>query len=494
MTMIGSDLSRLLEGFHAAQANGTLTFLVIAVLIACLFEFINGFHDTANSVATVIYTRSMKPAPAVIWSGICNFIGVWAGGIAVAMGILKLLPPQILGAADAGISLIAVFSMLIASCIWNFMTWFWGLPASSSHALIGGILGIGVGFSLWNGMPIASGLQWAKVGEVGLSLLISPLLGFGLSGALLYLLKKQFHLPKLHQAPKGNEPPPFLTRLLLIGTSSGVSFAHGSNDGQKGVGLIMLILIGVLPAQFALNPTGSSTEAEQVRNAAKQIELRLSGLAGVKPATSGIEFLPAAYAADAITGLTLAELASESAKKIETGVPNAGSLSDLPADQKIPLRSAIFKLDSQLSALEKSGVRFPDLAQARKTLKARVEYAPSWVLLIVSLSLGLGTMVGWRRIAVTIGEKIGSTEMTYAQGAVSQAVAASMIGFSSLAGVPVSTTHCLSSGVAGTMVAAGSRIQAKTVKSILIAWVLTLPATLVLSAGLFFIFSAIFRS
>ena len=144
MDPLNTDLQVLKAGFESALQSGSLTLLLLAIAAACFFEFINGFHDTANAVATVIYTRSLRPWPAVVWSGICNFLGVFIGGISVAMGIVKLLPVNLLAGSNATVSLIMVFSMLASSVIWNFGTWFLGLPASSSHALIGGIIGVGV--------------------------------------------------------------------------------------------------------------------------------------------------------------------------------------------------------------------------------------------------------------------------------------------------------------------------------------------------------------
>jgi PiT family inorganic phosphate transporter len=483
---IAPDLEVLKSGISAAVSSGTLGILLFGLLVACIFEFINGFHDTANAVATVIYTRSLRPWTAVVWSGICNFIGVFLGGITVAMGILKLLPIDILVSGTPTLCLVTVFSLLLSSCLWNFGTWYFGIPASSSHALVGGILGVGLGYSLDQGIPISSGVNWSKAGEIGLSLLVSPLLGFALAALGLILFKKLIKSPKLHRAPGPNGKPPFWIRLALITTSSGVSLAHGSNDGQKGVGLVMLILLAILPAQFSLAPE-SADRFHAVHDAALSIKAEVEHLRITVPASSSA-ILPAAHAQagppEAVTPATekLFEKVTLLADEIsaEADMLSASPRVDDPV--RIAMRKRIMELESTLKKIEKSGYEVSTLSPARKTLSSVIEFAPFWVLGLVAFSLGLGTMIGWKRIVVTIGEKIGKTHLTYAQGAVSETVAMSMIGFSALAGVPVSTTHCLSSGVAGTMVAQGSGVQPGTVRKIVMAWILTLPVTILLSA------------
>jgi low-affinity inorganic phosphate transporter len=462
-------------------SDQSLLLLFLAVGVACLFEFINGFHDTANSVATVIYTRSLRPSQAVLWSALCNFIGVFAGGISVAMGIVKLLPMDLIASGNTALTLITVFSMLIASCVWNFATWYIGLPASSSHALIGGLIGVGVGNALSQGMPASSGVNWTKTMEIGGSLLVSPLLGFGIAALALYLLSRKVDIRA--SAEDHNSPPPFFTRLALIGSSTGVSLAHGSNDGQKGVGLIMLILITVMPAQFALSTDALNRNSEPTRVALESMESKLLKHIAEGP-KNGASLVPVAHATDGVVPDS-AKTSIHLARIIRESLAGASSPDQLQAEQKLALRKQIYSLESEFKKLEKQGYALESLQPLRKNLLGLVEYSPLWVLVLVALSLGLGTTVGWKRVVETLGEKIGSGKMTYAQGAVSQSVAMGMIGASSLVGVPVSTTHCLSSGIAGTMVASGYQIQKSMVRSIGLAWVLTFPVTLALSCGLF---------
>src|SRR6202789_771412 len=228
--------------------------LGIALLIALGFEFVNGFHDTANAVATVIYTISMSPTLAVVWSGSFNFLGVLLSGGTVAFGIVSLLPVELILQVGSGAGFAMVFALLIAAILWNLGTWYFGLPASSSHTMVGSIMGVGIANQLMNPRQGTSGVDWVQAAAVGKSLLLSPLVGFAIAWLLLLICKAVIKDKRLYEAPVGTEPPPFWIRVLLFGTCSGVSFFHGSNDGQKGMGLIMLILIGTVPTPYALKP------------------------------------------------------------------------------------------------------------------------------------------------------------------------------------------------------------------------------------------------
>ena len=264
----------LLDAF-ASLGTGQLILLLVALLIAFGFECVNGFHDTANAVATVIYTKSMKPTWAVIWSGIWNFIGVHAGGIGVAFSIVHLLPVDLLVNIKTGRGLAMVLSLLGAAIIWNFATWYRGLPASSSHSLIGSIIGVGMMNSLIENGSLAKGINWHKASEVGMALVLSPLVGFALAAGLLMLCKKLIPAKELYQPPEGDKPPPGWIRALLISTCTAVSFAHGSNDGQKGMGLIMLVLIGIVPATYALNLDASRDDLQSTFAAAQELKVEL---------------------------------------------------------------------------------------------------------------------------------------------------------------------------------------------------------------------------
>lgn len=499
---------------------GQLFLLVIALIIAFGFEVINGFHDTANAVATVIYTKSMKPTPAVIWSGLWNFIGVHVGGIGVAFSIVHLLPVDLLVNIKTGRGLAMVLSLLGAAIIWNFATWYRGLPASSSHSLIGSIMGVGMMNALMEHGSLARGINWHKATEVGIALLLSPAIGFGLAAALLLISKKLIPAKELYEPPHGDSPPPWWIRALLIGTCTGVSFAHGSNDGQKGMGLIMLVLIGIVPAAYALNMNSSSADLAATVVAAQKLEVELNDpqLAGMMAAlkdqhlaesrverltrsegVSAAEVIEATlvdnllnvYPANDIVLATLDPLPL--VKGVLASLEGRSSFEDLHAEERWQLRTKLVELGASVRTLLR---QFGDtLAEdRRKVLKGLagqlskpVEYVPEWVVTGVALCLGIGTMFGWERIVKTVGEKIGKTHLTYAQGGAAELVAAATIGMADVLGMPVSTTHVLSSGVAGTMWANKSGIQAETVREIALAWILTLPVAMALSGGLYWL-------
>src|SRR3984957_9988144 len=248
----GTHLVGDLRDFHPASAVPFIL-LGVALFIALAFEFVNGFHDTANAVATVIYTHSLEPHIAVVWSGFWNFLGVLASSGFVAFAIVSFLPVELILQVGSNAGFAMVFALLVAAIIWNLGTWYFGLPASSSHTLIGSIIGVGIANQLMSAKTGTSGVDWGQALNIGKSLLLSPLVGFGVAALLLLLAKALIKDEKLYRAPAGTEPPPFYIRCLLILTCTGVSFFHGSNDGQKGMGLIMLILIGTVPTAYALN-------------------------------------------------------------------------------------------------------------------------------------------------------------------------------------------------------------------------------------------------
>jgi PiT family inorganic phosphate transporter len=459
--------------------------LVICLIAACSFEFVNGFHDTANAVATVIYTNSLKPWVAVIWSGIWNFLGVFAGGIAVAVGIINLLPVETLVDQNIAHSLSMVIALLVTAIFWNLLTWYLGIPCSSSHTLIGSILGVGLAYSL---LPEATSeaVNWAKAKDIGLSLLISPLFGFSVTIILMYVIrsltKKTSYGESLFKEPKKNQPPPHWIRGILILTCTLVSFFHGSNDGQKGVGLVMLILIGIVPAYFALddsfNPTKLSAPLSKIERVISSID-------------------PMSLSAPDRTKLTDVTLM---ASRLQQRFSTLQSIEDIPKRERFLVRKDVMVMDRNLSEIAKkdevklSSGEKKTLKDELKKVREVTDYSPRWVILMISLSLGLGTMIGWKRIVKTIGEKIGKEHLTYAQGASAEIVAASTIGLSSYYGLPVSTTHVLSSGIAGSMVASKGvkNLQPDTVRNILIAWFLTLPVVMIMAGTLFLLFRAIF--
>lgn len=469
--------------------------LFFALLFVLAYEFINGFHDTANAVATVIYTKAMSPHMAVVASGIFNFLGVLLGGLGVAYAIVHLLPVDMLLNITSVHGMVLVFSLLTAAIVWNLGTWYFGIPASSSHTLIGSLLGVCLANALITDIPISEGVNVKKAIDIMLSLLISPLVGFGVAALVLLLLKKIFTGPKIHKTPQereqidGKKHPPFWTRVTLVASAMGVSFVHGSNDGQKGIGLIMLVLIGLTPAQFVLNLDSSTYEIERTRDAALHLrnfyhadESNLNGLIDFTKKEG--EIVSDSFKCDGRESLIVINT-------LESQLKGVNHYSDLNLEQRRSVRRLLLCIDDTAKKASKldtiSDKKKGDLKNLRKDLTATTEYAPMWVIIAVALALGLGTMMGWKRIVYTVGEKIGKSSMTYSQGMAAQITAATAIGVASVTGMPVSTTHVLSSAVAGTMVANRTGLQFSTVRTILLAWLFTLPATILLSGGLFYI-------
>ncbi|WP_409189509.1 inorganic phosphate transporter [Bradyrhizobium sp. RDM4] len=474
--------------------------LFIALLIALGFEFVNGFHDTANAVATVIYTRSLPANIAVIWSGMFNLFGVLLSSGAVAFGIVSLLPVELILQVGSSAGFAMVFALLIAAIIWNVGTWYFGLPASSSHTLIGSIMGVGIMNAVLHGRSGTSGVDWSQATNIGKALLLSPLFGFALAAVLLYILRSVLlrATPALFGEPKGDQPPPWWIRGILILTCTLVSFFHGSNDGQKGMGLIMLILIGTVPTAYALNRALPASEIEHfVKNsdsASKIIEGKAAGynvLGNPRPAVTSYV---ATREVNGGTFPSLAVLVRDIAKQVTT----YGSLAKVPAELVGNTRNDMYLASEALRFLMKdkeAELNADDVAVLnayKGSLDSATKFIPGWVKIVVAIALGLGTMVGWKRIVVTVGEKIGKTHLTYAQGACAEITAAATIAAADIYGLPVSTTHVLSSGIAGTMAANGSGLQWSTIRNIAMAWVLTLPAAMIISGSLYYFFSHVF--
>ena len=493
---IRSDLS-------AAGGGPTtiLPFLLlgVALLIALGFEFVNGFHDTANAVATVIYTHALPAQAAVVWSGCWNLLGVLASSGAVAFGIVSLLPVELILQVGSSAGYAMVFALLIAAIIWNLGTWLMGIPASSSHTLIGSIVGVGVANSLMRGQDGTSGVDWDQVTKIGEALLFSPLFGFVLAALLLLVMKAvDPNVPELYTAPTTNKPPTPWIRGLLILTCTLVSFFHGSNDGQKGMGLIMLILIGVAPTAYALNRApgeGQTTSfIAAAHNASKIVEAHGAGYNVIGDPRPAVTDYIHAHQISEGTYPSLAVLV----KQISDSVEQYGNITKTPFDKVQNLRNDMYLVSEAFRVLakDKENELKPEektqIAAFKKELDGATKFIPLWVKICVAIALGLGTMIGWKRIVVTVGEKIGKSHLTYGQGAAAELVAAATIGAADGFGLPVSTTHVLSSGVAGTMVANGSGMQWSTVRSIAMAWVLTLPCAMIMSGLLFVIFSRIF--
>jgi inorganic phosphate transporter, PiT family len=472
--------------------------LLVALLIALGFEFVNGFHDTANAVATVIYTHSLPAEFAVIWSGVFNFLGVLTSTGAVAFGIVSLLPVELILQVGSSAGFAMVFALLIAAIIWNLGTWYFGLPASSSHTLIGSIIGVGVANALLRGRDGTSGVDWGKATEIGYALLLSPLVGFICSAILLLVLKQIVRNPALYAAPEPGKTPPWWIRGLLILTCTGVSFAHGSNDGQKGMGLIMLILIGTVPTAYALNrtlPDSQVAKFQQTSEAAsKVVAAKAAGYNVIGDPRPAVTLFVSSHKINEGTYPSLAALVKDVGDQVMT----YGSLNKVPADAVGNTRNDMYLTSEAIRFLMKD--KENDLSKEevgilnayKASLDGATKFIPNWVKVAVAIALGLGTMIGWKRIVITVGEKIGKSHLTYAQGASAELVAAATIFAADQFGLPVSTTHVLSSGVAGTMAANGSGLQLATIRNIAMAWVLTLPAAMLLSGTLYVIFAHLF--
>ncbi|WP_413991681.1 inorganic phosphate transporter [Labrys okinawensis] len=468
--------------------------LGLALLIALGFEFVNGFHDTANAVATVIYTHSLPAEVAVIWSGFFNFLGVLTASGAVAFGIISLLPVELIMQVGSGAGMAMVFSLLIAAILWNLGTWYFGLPASSSHTMVGSIIGVGLANQfLAPAGSATSGVDWNQAKNIGLSLLVSPLFGFFLAGGLLLVMKLVVRNKALYEAPKTSAPPPLWIRGLLILTCTLVSFFHGSNDGQKGMGLIMLILIGVVPTAFALNRTPDINYLQTYKAASTAAGTALGNY--IKP---GVTVAPADAKEKVAQAVRTRNWTDETTPALKTFIDQTnaeispyGSASAVPSNLVTNTRNDMYLISEALKLIDSKKL-LPVSDEDLKTIKAyhaaadnTTKFIPTWVKVAIALALGLGTMVGWKRIVVTVGEKIGKTHLTYGQGAAAEIVAAATIGAADYMGLPVSTTHVLSSGVAGTMAANGTGLQMSTVRNLIMAWVLTLPVSMALSFSLF---------
>jgi PiT family inorganic phosphate transporter len=492
--------------FHVARDMKAVTvtsiwpllLLALALLIALGFEFVNGFHDTANAVATVIYTHSLEPITAVVLSGFCNLIGVLASSGAVAFAIITLLPVDLILQVSSGAGYAMVFALLVAAILWNLGTWWFGLPASSSHTMVGSIIGVGIASQLFNPHIGTSGVDWEQAVKVLKALLFSPLIGFFLAALLMLLSKALFRYPALYQAPKNNQPPPWPIRALMVLTCTGVSFFHGSNDGQKGMGLIMLILIGTVPTAYALNHNVTANDIQQFIAASEQVGHILD--------RHGPQ--SAALASDARAEVTnyirTRHLQPATVPALRVLVENLNrevapynELKAIPASQQTIVRNDMYVAGEALRLIQKNhSLAFtPEESAALKNYMSKLDkstkFIPFWVMVSVALALGLGTMVGWKRVVITVGEKIGKEHLTYAQGACAGLVTMGTIFAADTFGLPVSTTHILSSGVAGTMAANGSGLRMSTIRSIAAVWVFTLPAAALLSGLLYALFRAI---
>jgi PiT family inorganic phosphate transporter len=500
--------------FHVARDLDAVTItsawpyllLGLALLIALGFEFVNGFHDTANAVATVIYTHSLEPNVAVVWSGVCNLAGVLVSSGTVAFAVITLLPVELILQVSSGAGFAMVFALLIAAIVWNLSTWWFGLPASSSHTMVGSIIGVGIANQLMHAHTGTSGVDWEQAVKVLKVLLISPFVGFVCAGLLLYASKKLIKYPSLYEAPKDKQPPPWPIRALMVLTCTGVSFFHGSNDGQKGMGLIMLILIGTVPTAYALNHAVTASDIQEFIAASEQAghildrHVDKTGILGSDARAEVTDYIRTKQL-QPDTVLALRELVED----LNHEVALYKVFKSVPAQDQANVRNDMYVAGEAIRLMQKNDISLvkegkqpvfnAQESAALKNYKSKVDkstrFIPDWVKVAVALALGLGTMVGWKRVVVTVGEKIGKEHLTYAQGAAAGLVAMGTIFAADTWGLPVSTTHILSSGVAGTMSANGSGLRLATIRNIAAGWVFTLPAAALLSGLLYWLFRAI---
>lgn len=459
--------------------------LALCFLLVCAFEFANGFHDTANAVATVIYTNSLKPRIAVVLSAFMNFLGVLLGGIAVAYALVELLPPDVLSppnGAPAVPMLVALFATALA---WNVFTWFFGIPNSSSHCVIGSLIGIAVGDAIVNSRHIGQAVDWAQIWNVLRALAISPILGLVGAGLLYFVLRHVVKDKHLYEPPHGDKPPTLWVRCLLVLTCTSVSFSHGTNDGQKSIGLIMLTIIGLMPAAFSLNPEAHVTLQQlsaQAQAAAPLIEKY--GDDQKQIALQSVQQLQAREGGE--------QKASQASGVIRVATNDPAAKGE-PPDVATPssIRNDVYRVVSELrlvsASSEASAADKQQAAHIRSQMRPSVEYAPWWVRILSAVCLGLGTAIGYKRIVHTLGERVGKTHLTPAQGASAELVGAGLIATAGFTGLPVSTTHIITSGIAGTMLGSRSGVNGGMLTRIALAWIFTLPITVLVSAVLFYV-------
>jgi PiT family inorganic phosphate transporter len=493
-------------GFHLSSDLASVTdtnswayvLLAAALAIALGFEFVNGFHDAANAVATVIYTHSLEPNFAVVWSGIWNLAGALMSSGTVAFTVITLLPVELILQVNSGAGFAMVFALLIAAILWNLGTWWLGLPASSSHTMVGSIMGVGLANELMHVHTGTLGVDWHQAAKVFEVLLFSPIVGFSLAWLLFLTSKWLIKYPELYEAPKNGAPPPWPIRGLLILTCTGVSFFHGSNDGQKGMGLIMLILIGTVPTAYALNHSLTNDDVQAFIASSAQVGHILdrhvdpAGIAGVDPRVAVKDYIRRKQL-QPDTMLALRELVADASSELAL----SRDVKARSAKEQTTIRNDMYVASEAIRLMQNDSkaVFTADentaLISYRSKIDKSTKFIPDWVKVAVALALGLGTMVGWKRIVVTVGEKIGKEHLTYAQGASAGMVAMLTIFAANQWGMPVSTTYVLSSGVAGTMAANNSGLHLSTLRNIGMAWVLTLPAAALLSGTLFYLFSRV---
>jgi phosphate/sulfate permease len=453
----------------------TLILLVVFALIV-FQEAINGFHDVANAIATVIYSNALTPMQSVALAATFNFLGVLMGGTAVAFGLVYLLPEALVAGINTRGEAALFFAMIVAAVVWNFGTWWLGIPNSTTHAYIGSIIGISMADAFLKGHAVVEQINWLQGEKVMIALMLSPVVGFVLGYVLLKLSRWFIKDPEMYRPVQGDQRPSPGIRGVLVAGAAGVSLMHGSNDGQKSIGLMMIVLFGLAPALYGLDPQRLN----------KDDYLRLSqGVATVTTIASQANAQELLKASQALQD------------RLQTAPHQPGGTDETA----VKLRESVIHLHTELTKAQKNHEWMTALEpEQRQQLKASgtllrdvIEHVPFWVILLSALALGGGTAIGYRKIVVTIGEKMGSSRMNPAQGIAAQISAVASIGMADAGGLPVSTTHVLSSAVIGSVAATPHQsINYQTLSRIALTWVTTLPGTLLLSFALGIVFHVAF--
>jgi PiT family inorganic phosphate transporter len=454
-----------------------IVMLVICLIMVLAFEASNGFHDSSNAVATVIYTHALEPVPAVVWSGVMNLIGVLVGGISVAYALVEILPPDVLTPPDGSPAVPMLVSIFASALFWNVLTWAFAMPNSSSHCVIGSLIGVAAADALLKSRDLAQGIDWHQITTVLKALAISPVLGFVIAGGLYWILRTVVRHGHLLEPPPDGKKPVLWLRALLITTCTTVSFSHGTNDGQKSIGLIMLTIIGLLPATYALNPQ-STAQIKRLGQYASEAAPLIAEY-GDDVRAQGMKAAMALQRAQP-------DLQRE-ADELDAHRP----AQDGERATRSQLRGYVYDIVSEMKYVSQQksvpAAQRKQAADLLKSMSAPVEYAPWWVRILSAICLGAGTMVGYRRVVRTLGERLGRQHMTPGQGASAELVGSVLIGTAGFTGLPVSTTHIITSGIAGTMAASGQGVQTGMLIRIAMTWLITLPVTIVLAGGLFYL-------
>lgn len=451
---------------------GWVLILVFALIV--LQEAVNGFHDAANAVATVIYSNSMTAPRAIPLSVGCNFLGVLLGGTAVAFGMVFLLPKDMVAGINTLPEAVLMLALVLTAVMWNLATWWYGIPNSTTHTYVGSIIGVSMAHALLVGTPVAEAINWHQGEKIILTLFFSPVLGGLLAWFMFKAIKRILRDPAMLAPHQPGVVPAPGVRGPLIGGLVGVSFLHGTNDGQKSIGLMLMVLMGLLPGLYAIDPVSDRKTYEHAITITNEIE-------------SVVERLQE----HEVLGPRAKEVVAE-LEHIKQVAKRDYQESPLSEEEKIRFRAEILDVHEAvgrtLNRAEVYDLLTPEerrkMHHAHKALVKLIEDVPFWLVVLSALALGLGTAVGYKKIVTTLGEKMGSSHMSPAQGLAAQTAAVASIAAGDLGGAPVSTTHVLTSGVAGAVVSSGEKLQWDTLRAIVVTWFTTLPGTVMLSFGM----------